>query len=166
MCSRSVLLVAVTGALLLSGVVGVRLSALPWIRDMYSSPAVLPYERPMTPPLGSLPVNGPQILSRMQARDSLTNPLRVTPEALDAGERLYGIYCGMCHGGTGAGDGMVAEYFRRVPDLNASYIQGYTDGSIYSILRLRGFNMPSYADALSVEERWALVHYVRTFGND
>ena len=99
MCSRSVLLVAVTGVLLLSGVVGVRLSALPWIRDMYSGPAVLPYERPMTPPLGTLPVNGPQVLSRMQARGSLTNPLRVTPEVLNAGERLYGIYCGTCHGG-------------------------------------------------------------------
>ena len=163
MCSRSTLL-AVVAAILLTGVVGVRLSALPWIRDMYAGPAVLPHEQPMGQPQGTLSVSGPQILTREQARDSLANPLSATPEVLEEGEMLYGIYCRSCHGQAGAGDGPVAEYFRRVTDLTTSNVQAYSDGSLYTVLRQRGANMPSYAEALSVEERWALVHYVRTFG--
>ena len=166
MGSRSTLLAIVTGIMLVSGAVGVPLSALPWIRDMVSGPAVLPYERPMRPSQGALAVDGPQTLTRAQAGDSLTNPLSATPDVLDQGEMLYGIYCRSCHGQTGAGDGPVAAYFRRVSDLNASNIQAYSDGLIYTVLRQRGASMPSYAEALSVEERWALVHYIRTFGVD
>ena len=166
MGSRSTLLAVVTGVILFCGAVGVPLSALPWIRDMVSGPAVLPHERPMGQPQGTLSVSGPQILTRAQARDSLTNPLSATPEVLEEGEMLYGIYCRSCHGQAGAGDGLMAAYFRRVSDLNALNIQAYSDGSLYTVLRQRGANMPSYAEALSVEERWALVHYIRTFGVD
>ena len=131
--------------------------------DMASSQAVHPQEETMTPPEGALAVAAPRVIDRREARTSLTNPRPASSEVLTEGAELYRIYCVMCHGATGSGDGEVAQYFRRVPDLNAPYIQNYTDGRLYTVLREGGFNMPRYAEALSVDERWAVVHYVRSF---
>ena len=44
-----------------------------------------------------------------------------------------------------------------------TYIQNYTDGRLYTVLHKGGSNMPPYAEALSVDERWAVVHFVRSF---
>ena len=166
MFSRSILLALTICVIILTWFFSMQLFPLPWIRDMHTSPALLPYERPMSPAQGTLSVNGEQILTRAQARNALTNPLSATSEVLKEGKNLYAIYCSTCHGKTGEGNGIVAEYFRRVPNLSASYIQNYSDGSIYTVLRQRGALMPSYADSLSVNERWALVHYIQTFRNN
>ena len=93
----------------------------------------------------------------------MTNPLPATPAVLEQGRELYDIYCGLCHGPKAEGDGQIAAYYRTVPELGSPYIQSYTDGWLYSIVREGGFNMPAYAESLSVDERWAVIHYVRTF---
>ena len=134
--------------------------------DMNSSVAVHPQEQPLVPPAGTLAVDAPRIVDRREARDGLINPRPATDDVLAEGAALYRIYCTMCHGESGAGDGVVAQHFRRVPDLTASYIQNYTDGRLYTVVREGGFNMPRYAEALSVDERWAVVRYVRGFKSD
>ena len=50
-----------------------------------------------------------------------------------------------------------------MPDLWQPNIHNYTDGWIYSIIREGGFNMPSFAQSMNTDERWALVHFLRTF---
>ena len=155
------------GTMLLVGVGGMVLSTLtlPVFRDMYEGPVVLPQTQPMrVPSQGTIPVNGPQILDRIEAEHRLTNPLPATPTVLEQGRELYDIYCGLCHGSKAEGDGQIAAYYRTVPELGSAYIQSYTDGWLYSIVREGGFNMPAYAESLSVNERWAVIHYVRTFG--
>lgn len=137
--------------------------ALTWIRNMWTGPVVLPQTEARTPPENTLAVGGPRIMDRLDADEALTNPRPASPEVLAEGAQLYGVYCTLCHGATGTGDGQIAQFYRRVPDLSAPYIQNYSDGWMYSILREGGFNMPSYAESLSVDERWALVHYMRTF---
>nr|NIV29562.1 c-type cytochrome [Anaerolineae bacterium] len=87
-----------------------------------------------------------------------------TAQVLEEGAELYGIYCEVCHGGDGGGEGPVAEYFRRMPDLSAPYVKRYQDGRLYTIIRQGGFSMPAYASSMSVNERWAVVHYLRTLG--
>lgn len=133
-------------------------------QDMSQSAAVSPHEQPFNPPVGALGVDNPPILSRATAWATLTNPRLATSAVLDEGAELYRVYCAMCHGPDGAGQGPVAEYYRRVPDLRAPYIAGYQDGRLYTIIREGGFNMPPYAASLSVDERWAVVHYLRTLG--
>ena len=134
--------------------------------DMNSSVAVHPQEQPLVPPAGTLAVDAPRIVDLREARSGLTNPRPATADVLAEGAELYRIYCVMCHGESGAGDGAVAQYFRRVPDLKTPYIQNYTDGRLYTVLREGGLNMPRYAEALSVDERWAVVYYVRGFKSD
>lgn len=136
-----------------------------WIRDMWTGPAVLPQTEARALPERSMAVDAPRILNRREARLGLTNPREETAAVLAEGEALYAAYCALCHGDDGAGDGDLASSYRRMPDLTARHVLNYPDGFVYSIIREGGRNMPRFADALSVEERWALVHYLGTLGS-
>ena len=133
-----------------------------WIRDMWTGPAVLPQTEARALPERSVAVDAPRIMNRREARLGLTNPLEESAAVLAEGEALYAIYCALCHGDEGAGDGELASAYRRMPDLTARHVLDYPDGFVYSIIREGGRNMPRFADALSVDERWALVHYLGT----
>ena len=134
--------------------------------DMQNSVAIGVYEHPQNPPAGVLAVDGLPMMNRVTARDALVNPISVSPAVLAEGAELYKIYCAMCHGPSGEGDGLISDYFLRMPNLRAPYVQAYKDGWLYTILREGGLSMPSYANSLSNNERWAVVHYLRTFGRD
>ena len=149
-----------TGVLLV--VASAAVPALTWIRDMWTGPVVLPQTEARTPPDNVLSVDGPRIMNRREARTELTNPLMGTAEGNAEGADLYGAYCALCHGAGGTGDGQLAAFYRRMPDLTAPHVGNYPDGFVYSIIREGGRNMPRFADALNVDERWALVHYLRT----
>ena len=135
-----------------------------WIRNMWTGPAVLPQAEARPAPAGSMAVDAPRILNRREARTELVNPLADTPETIAEGEALYRIYCALCHGYRGDGDGELARHYRRMPPLTAPHVLNYPDGFLYAIIREGGRNMPRFGDALSVDERWALVHYLGTLG--
>lgn len=136
-----------------------------WIRNMWTGPAVLPQTEARALPEGSMAVDAPRIMNRREARTALTNPLDETPAVLAEGKVLYDVYCALCHGDEGNGDGELARHYRRMPTLTARHVLNYPDGFVYSIIREGGRNMPRFGDALSVDERWALVHYLRTLGS-
>ena len=136
-----------------------------WIRDMWTGPAVLPQTEARAFPERSLAVDAPRIMNRREARTELTNPLEETPETIAEGRALYEAYCALCHGDEGNGDGGLARHYRRMPPLTARHVLNYSDGFVYSIIREGGRNMPRFGDALSVDERWALVHFLGTLGS-
>ena len=117
----------------------------------------------MAPPAAALAIDTPRIVDRREARTGLNNPRPASADVLQEGAEMYRILCATCHGENGAGDGAVAQHFRRMPDLKTPYIQNYTDGRLYTVLREGGATMPRFAEALSVDERWAVVHFVRSF---
>ncbi|MCY4075453.1 MAG: cytochrome c [Acidobacteria bacterium] len=131
---------------------------------MWTGPAVLPQTEARPLPDGSLAVGAPRIMNRREARTELVNPLAETPEAVAEGRALYEIYCALCHGDQGSGDGDLARHYRRMPPLTAPHVLNYPDGFLYAIIREGGRNMPRFGDALSVDERWALVHYLGALG--
>lgn len=136
-----------------------------WIRNMWTGPAILPQTEARALPERSMAVDAPRIMNRREARTALTNPLDETPAAIAEGEALYDAYCALCHGDEGDGDGDLAHHYRRMPPLTARHVLNYPDGFVYSIIREGGRNMPRFGDALSVDERWALVHYLGTLGS-
>ena len=136
-----------------------------WIRNMWTGPAVLPQTEARALPEGSMAIDAPRIMNRREARTALTNPLDESPAVLAEGKALYDAYCALCHGDEGEGDGDLARYYRRMPPLTARHVLNYPDGFVYSIIREGGRNMPRFGDALSVDERWALVHHLRTLGS-
>ena len=137
--------------------------ALPWTQDMVRGRAVEPQTLMQVPPPNTLAVGHSRILDRVEADGRLTNPIAASPEVLRQGRTLFDMACAVCHGADGRSPGPVGKNFRMVPDLSAPDIQAYSDGLIYSVIREGGFEMPGYADALSPAERWALVHFIRTF---
>jgi mono/diheme cytochrome c family protein len=88
-------------------------------------------------------------------------PLPVTRALLATGRKRFDVNCAVCHGYLGDGDSLVAKNMslRPPPSLLARAQQ--PDGWYFQVMS-EGFGlMPSYASVLPVQERWAIVAYLR-----
>jgi S-disulfanyl-L-cysteine oxidoreductase SoxD len=137
-----------------------------WTHDMIHTQRVMPGEIAFSMVPGSMPRDGGQLYYSKEQRDAAAarkNPVPATPESIKKGEVLYVVYCTPCHGVSGKGDGLVAEKYVPPADLtNAALQKARTDGYWQSYLSVGGAIMPSYAEALSPEERWHVVNFLRT----
>lgn len=91
-------------------------------------------------------------------------PVDVTKSFIYRGQDRYNIYCTPCHGITGDGNGiiMVNRYgYVPAPSFHIDRLKNVNDGYIYSSIANGIRNMPSYAHQIPVEDRWAIVAYVR-----
>ncbi|MGH7349439.1 MAG: c-type cytochrome [Candidatus Rokuibacteriota bacterium] len=156
----TLLVVGAAGAVL-GGVVGYR-----WLHNMFHTQRVMPGEFSFSMPTGSLPRSGGELYHSPAERDAAAarrNPVAATADSVREGGELYRIYCTPCHGTTGRGDGPVSTKFVPPADLtNAELHKVRTDGYWQSYLSAGGAVMPSYAEALSPDERWHVVNYLRT----
>ena len=127
----------------------------------------------LLPPEGSVPVTGKGIAYTPEEAKALTNPLSRSDQVLELGAELFGVNCSMCHGLQGKGDGPMGEFLVKwkwgnPPDLTAKTSQDRTDGDIFSIITFTIFGrpgispMPDFGRLLTEEERWALVHHLRS----
>lgn len=96
-------------------------------------------------------------------------PIAVTQKAMNRGQERYNIYCAVCHGLAGDGDGLVT---RRAMELEQGTwikpISFHTDnlrsqpvGRMFNSISNGVRKMPSYADLIPVEDRWCILLYVR-----
>ena len=93
------------------------------------------------------------------AKLNLTSPLEVNDTNSKNGKELYGIYCAVCHGNKGDGQGilMKREKFLGVPSYADREI---TPGSIYHVLMYGKNAMGSHAGQVNSEERWQIAQHV------
>ena len=90
-----------------------------------------------------------------------TIPVPVTRKLLEVGRKRYDITCGTCHGPLGDGDSIVARQMALRPPPSLHRYTERPAGYIYEVAT-KGFGMmASYAAELTVEERWAVVAYIR-----
>ena len=97
---------------------------------------------------------------------AMQNPFPATRESIAAGAALYTQFCAVCHGPEGRGDGPGAAALDPKPaNLHADHVQKLTDGGLFWIISngVEGTGMPAWQSALSEEQRWQLVNYLRTF---
>lgn len=94
---------------------------------------------------------------------------------LDRGHERFDIYCAPCHGFDGAGRGMVATRADTLakdgsdpgaaqllpPNLHEQRFRALPDGQIYATITHGVRNMPAYSQSIAMEDRWAIVSYVR-----
>jgi mono/diheme cytochrome c family protein len=79
------------------------------------------------------------------------------------GQERYAIYCLPCHGAIGDGQGVTRAYGMNVPTYHDERRRGLAEGELYDIIvngSQAGLMLP-YADKLTVEDRWAVVAYVK-----
>ncbi|HKT81996.1 MAG TPA: cytochrome c [Vicinamibacterales bacterium] len=98
----------------------------------------------------------------------MVNPVKATPDSIEAGKTLYLRTCRGCHGESGKGDGPSAKALKAVPsDLtDAKWDRGSTDGEIFLVVRNgAGPNFDMRANkVLKDEDIWNIVNYVRSIG--
>ena len=143
---------------------------VPWFDHMIKSPAVHPYARgdlPRTTVPGTVPITGAEpdwgrefLSGNPAAADRLANPTR-PEETLALGDTLYQVFCSVCHGPAGAGNGTVGVRMG-APSLLTDRARGFSDGYLYSIVRYGRGLMPRYGDKIfNVGARWAVVNHLR-----
>ncbi|HVT44069.1 MAG TPA: cytochrome c [Thermoanaerobaculia bacterium] len=81
---------------------------------------------------------------------------------LARGRDRYDIYCSMCHGRSGYGDGMIVRRgFRAPSSFHVDRLRGERVGHFFDVIT-NGFGaMPPYRTMIPVEDRWAIVAYIR-----
>lgn len=91
-----------------------------------------------------------------------TLPMELTPALLARGRERYGIYCTVCHDATGGGDGVVVRRgMVQPPPYDDQRLLAMPVGLLFDVVSNGVRNMPSYAAQIPVDDRWAIVAYVR-----
>ena len=106
-------------------------------------------------------------------------PAQPDPATVDveAGRAIYDERCWFCHGEEGAGDGPVAPYLWPRPrdfTMGSYKLRTTTTGELpldedlfrTITIGLAGSSMPAWASVLSVQERWQVIAYIKSFASD
>jgi mono/diheme cytochrome c family protein len=89
-------------------------------------------------------------------------PLTVTAELLQRGQERYTIFCGVCHGASGAGNGVAGQYgLVAIASLHQDRLREMADGEIYNTITHGKNTMLGYGASIPLDDRWAIVAYVR-----
>jgi mono/diheme cytochrome c family protein len=96
-------------------------------------------------------------------------PLEVDTGILQRGRERYDIFCSPCHGLAGFGDGMVAMRADELLEgtwtpptsFHTDLIRGRAPGQLFNTISNGIRNMPAYGPQIPVEDRWAIVAYVK-----
>jgi len=96
----------------------------------------------------------------------VNNPFPITAAGLAEGKNLYTLYCGICHGDKGDGGGYLVRDGGAYPVQPANFLLDEfvtsSNGRYYHSIMYGKNLMGSYTDKLSHDERWQVIHYIRS----
>ncbi len=156
-------------------------------RSMRVQSSIGAYEKPILPPEGSVPfaagnfppalgtvnlgqpeiadiphpVTQTQLFQQAPEVTGIPNPVEATPASLARGEVMFNRACSPCHGTAGDGTGPVVSAGIPPFSLLSPQAIDYTDGYIYSLIRVGRGIMPPYGHQITHYDRWHIVNYVR-----
>ena len=91
-----------------------------------------------------------------------TFPFPITEETVQRGRERYNIFCSACHGFTGNGDGMIVRRgYRKAADFHEDRLRQAPVGHFFDAITNGWGAMPSYAPQVPVQDRWAIIAYIR-----
>ncbi len=107
------------------------------------------------------PVSGNTLISSFP-NDIEEFPVPVTKALLDRGEQRYKVFCIVCHGPVGEGDGMIVRRgFVKPPTYNDDRLRNAPVGHFFDVITNGQGRMNNYASQIPVADRWAIVAYIR-----
>lgn len=151
------------------------LAACEWFTDFKRQPSVVTWEALDSAgvrgnPQTSVPITGSAVPgfavsyanlpATIDSMSTLRNPTPPDSASLANGRKYYSLNCAVCHGLTGAGDGMATKYGVFPFPLVGARGQGLSDGYIFGMMRNGRGNMPPY-NRIEEKDRWDVVNYVR-----
>jgi mono/diheme cytochrome c family protein len=118
---------------------------------------------PGTVPQTDQRVDDPAVTGLDQNGQPLTAfPVPVTNDLVTRGQERFDIYCIVCHGVDGHGDGKVVGFqFPAPPDLLGSDARSFSVGKIFNIITNGQGKMLSYGYRVKTPDRWAIIAYVK-----
>ncbi len=157
-------------------VLGVSLAGAGCRQDMHDQPKYIPLRqssffgdersaRPLvagTVARGELRDDSLLYTGKVNGQDTTEFPFTIDAAVMARGRERYDIYCSPCHGRTGQGDGMVVRRgYRRPPSYFDERLRNAPIGHFFDVVT-NGFGaMPDYAAQIKVEDRWAIIAYIR-----
>jgi mono/diheme cytochrome c family protein len=91
-----------------------------------------------------------------------TFPFPVTREVLRRGRERFEIFCAVCHGRAGTGEGMIVRRgFRQPPSYHIDRLRKAPAGHFFDVIT-NGFGaMPEHSSQIPARDRWAIIAYIR-----
>lgn len=90
------------------------------------------------------------------------SPLPFTAARLARGRELFNIHCAVCHGADGYGTGIVVRRgFPPPPSYHSDRLRSAPDGHLFDVITNGYGKMYPYRSRVGVEDRWAIVGYIR-----
>ncbi|HEU4555558.1 MAG TPA: cytochrome c [Chitinophaga sp.] len=145
-----------------------------YMPDMYESRAYEFYNERLASmkPVDGTVKRGELLPYHLKAEDTaqanLTkNPLTISAADVKEGQRLFNIYCAICHGTALDGNGPLYKggdgpYPAAPANLVSGPKSAYTEGRLFHVMTY-GYNaMGSYASQLDREQRWKIAAYIKT----
>jgi hypothetical protein len=145
--------------------------------DMYNQPKYEPMEtsrlfpdqqamRPLPPGVvvaGDTQADTHYYAGQVDGAFVTTFPMTVTREMLYRGQERYDIFCSPCHGLAGYGNGMIAQRTERmlVPSFHSERLRAAPEGLYFEVITNGYRYMYGYGSRIPVEDRWAIIAYVR-----
>ncbi len=117
---------------------------------------------PGTVARGELPLEGFLVTGKIGTADGDGYPFPITAAVMDRGQERFNIYCSPCHGRGGDGNGMIpSRGLRRPPSYHTDALRNAKTGHFFDVMT-NGFGaMPTYAVQVPVNDRWAIIAYIR-----
>jgi mono/diheme cytochrome c family protein len=138
---------------------------------MWETPALRPHEEPLlVMDSGVVPFMGGESEFRMADAAALRSPFAPDdPDVPRQGAILYGRYCQQCHGVDHDGQGTVGQSFAPLPgDLRTARVQAQAAGQVFQEISYGrsqpGSRQPALATTIFPDDRWRIVHYVKSLG--
>ena len=89
-------------------------------------------------------------------------PFEITPELMERGRERFTINCSPCHGATAASNGISSKFgLVAIANLHLERIRAMADGEIFNTITNGKNTMMGYGDRIQVQDRWAIIAYVR-----
>lgn len=144
--------------------------------DMHTQPKYKPYkpttffsdgrsERPAVPGTvarGHLQTDELLYTGKINGVPADVFPFAITRQDLERGRERFNIYCTPCHDYTGSGHGMIVERgFPAPPSYHIDRLRQAPVGHFFDVMTSGYGTMYSYADRVSVEDRWRIAAYIR-----
>jgi mono/diheme cytochrome c family protein len=99
---------------------------------------------------------------KVNNKDADIFPYPVTESVLARGHERFDIYCAVCHGRVGDGQGMIVKRgFPAPPSYHIDRLRKSPVGHFYDVITNGYGIMYSYGDRIPVKDRWAIVAYIR-----
>jgi mono/diheme cytochrome c family protein len=136
-----------------------------YMPDMADSPANKAQRPYLDPPEGSVAMNAiiyPKTIEESEKVLQMPPRIKEDPSTLTEGKVLFETFCAVCHGPDAHGHNALGPKFPTPPDITGEIYRNHGDGFFFYRITFGSAIMPSYGHAISANERWEIISYLRT----